>query len=129
MTDFKQHKESNYKGEKRRKVLKTASLTGSLLGAGGANLSRTSLAAHVAESASNLEFSTSINGVEVCGSTDSSLSSASNALLVQSSIVKANFEGRDNGYSASFTSVGNGLSGYSACWSAGENNAVAILSI
>lgn len=121
MTGFKQHKKSNSTTEKRRKVLKTTSVACALPGVVNPNLSSTSVATPLTQSAGNLELSTSINGIEVCGSIDSTLTSASSGLLIQPSMANVNSESRDNGYSAdfdrSFASIGDGFSGYSACWS------------
>jgi len=91
-----------------------------------ANLSGTSSAIPLTENAGNFEFSTIINGIEVCGSIDSTLTSASGALLIQSSIgdvsvVDGNNDS-DAGYGGAFDSASFGLSGYGAYWSSSEGD-------
>jgi len=94
------------------------------------NLSGMSAATPLVENGGNFEFSTIINGIEVSGSIDSTLSSASGALILQSRIGDVDFSGGDNdqnaGYGGAFRSDGAGESGYGAYWASSEGGSCTI---
>jgi len=81
-----------------------------------ANFTGTSMATPLTENAGNFEFSTIINGVEVCGSIDATLTTASGALILDSSVgsVSNNTPAPVGSVAQSF-----GDSGYGAYWSTG----------
>ena len=94
------------------------------------NFSGMSTATPLVENGGNFEFSTIINGIEISGSIDSTLSSASGALILQSRIGDVDFAGGNNdqdaGYGGAFRSDGAGESGYGAYWASGEGSSCTV---
>ncbi len=98
-----------------------------------AQLSSTSVTPALTTGACSTEFSTVIDGIEVHGSIDSTLSSAASPLLVRSSAAMDKITAVDNGYSASFEAANTGYSAcwntlteYSACWSNSQSSSFTV---
>jgi len=95
-----------------------------------ADLPGTPVTRSLTESTGDLEFSSIIHGIEVCASTDSTLTLAAGARLIQSRLESINLNRADNGYSASFdgrfVSIGDTLSCYAACWSSSEGSSLIV---
>jgi len=84
------------------------------------NFSGTSMATPLMENGDSFEFSTVINGVEVCGSIDATLTTASGALILESE-VGSTFN--PNSPRVSSTAQTFGGQGYGAYWSVGGDGA------